>query len=252
MKTIEWLKSQLEDGDILTQEVVEEWLASFWHKSELGQVAEGDARPVTGDAVAAYVATKLTVELIKPIVEGLLREMLPTLLGNYVTGDTLAEAVSGTVSEQWVRNLVADKADLTAVNTALADKADASVVYTKTEADGLLADKAATTDLPDVSGLVSQTALESALAGKANTADVYDKHQIDSAMAARPTQTEMAGETATSINNAVSDLPNNAVIADIRTKLNAVIVRTNTLSHVACGSETMEACLMDISQITGD
>ena len=248
MKTIEWLKSQLEDGDILTQEVIGEWLASFWHKSELGQVAEGDARPVTGDAVAAYVATKLTVELIKPIVEGLLREMLPTLLGNYVTGDTLAEAVSGTVSEQWVRNLVADKADLTAVNTALADKASATDVYTKAEANELLADKADTTDLPDVSGFVSQTAMETALAEKADTSQVYNRQQIDAVVAARPTQTEMAGEMSAT----VADLPNSAIIQQLTDKINALVTRTNKLSHVACGSETMEACLMEISQITGD
>lgn len=248
MKTIEWLKSQLEDGDILTQEVIGEWLASFWHKSELGQVAEGDARPVTGDAVAAYVATKLTVELIKPIVEGLLREMLPTLLGNYVTGDTLAEAVSGTVSEQWVRNLVADKADLTAVNTALADKASATDVYTKAEANELLADKADTTDLPDVSGFVSQTAMETALAEKADTSQVYNRQQIDAVVAARPTQTEMAGEMSAT----VADLPNSAIIQQLTDKINALVTRTNKLSHVACGSETMDACLMDISQITGD
>lgn len=248
MKTIEWLKSQLEDGDILTQEVVEEWLASFWHKSELGQVAEGDARPVTGDAVAAYVATKLTVELIKPIVKGLLREMLPTLLGNYVTGDTLAEAVSGTVSEQWVRNLVADKADLTAVNTALADKASATDVYTKAEANELLADKADTTDLPDVSGLVSQTAMEAALAEKADTSQVYNRQQIDAVVAARPTQTEVAGEMSAT----VADLPNSTIIQQLTDKINALVTRTNKLSHVACGSETMDACLMDISQITGD
>lgn len=248
MKTIEWLKSQLEDGDILTQEVIGEWLASFWHKSELGQVAEGDARPVTGNAVAAYVATKLTVELIKPIVEGLLREMLPTLLGNYVTGDTLAEAVSGTVSEQWVRNLVANKADLTAVNTALADKAGATDVYTKAEANELLADKADTTDLPDVSGFVSQTAMEAALAEKADTSRVYNRQQIDAAMAARPTQTEVAGEMSAT----VADLPNSTIIQQLTDKINALVTRTNTLSHVACGSETMDACLMDISQITGD
>ncbi len=248
MKTIEWLKSQLEDGDILTQEVIGEWLASFWHKSELGQVAEGDARPVTGNAVAAYVATKLTVELIKPIVEGLLREMLPTLLGNYVTGDTLAEAVSGTVSEQWVRNLVADKADLTAVNTALADKASATDVYTKAEANELLADKADTTDLPDVRGFVSQTAMETALAEKADTSQVYNRQQIDAVVAARPTQTEVAGEMSAT----VADLPNSTIIQQLTDKINALVTRTNKLSHVACGSETMDACLMDISQITGD
>ncbi len=248
MKTIEWLKSQLEDGDILTQEVIGEWLASFWHKSELGQVAEGDARPVTGNAVAAYVATKLTVELIKPIVEGLLREMLPTLLGNYVTGDTLAEAVSGTVSEQWVRNLVADKADLTAVNTALADKASATDVYTKADVNELLADKADTTDLPDVSGFVSQTAMATALAEKADTSQVYNRQQIDAVVAARPTQTEMAGEMSAT----VADLPNSTIIQQLTDKINALVTRTNTLSHVACGSETMNACLMDISQITVD
>lgn len=248
MKTIEWLKSQLEDGDILTQEVIGEWLASFWHKTELGQVAEGDARPVTGNAVAAYVATKLTVELIKPIVEGLLREMLPTLLGNYVTGDTLAEVVSGTVSEQWVRNLVADKADLTAVNTALADKASATDVYTKAEANELLADKADTTDLPDVSGFVSQTAMETALAEKADTSQVYNRQQIDAVVAARPTQTEVAGEMSAT----VADLPNSTIIQQLTDKINALVTRTNKLSHVACGSETMDACLMDISQITGD
>lgn len=246
MKTIEWLKSQLENGDVLTQEVIVEWLDSFWHKTELGQVAEGDERPVTGGAVADYVATKLTVEIIKPIVAALLREMLPALLENYITGDTLTEAVSGKVSEQWVRNLIADKADLVAVNTALADKADATAVYTKAEANELLADKAATEDLPDVSGLVTQDAMATALAEKANASQVYNKQQIDAVMAARPTQTEMAGEMSAT----VADLPNNAIIQQLTDKVNALVTRTNTLSHVACGSETMNACLMDISQIT--
>lgn len=248
MKTIEWLKSQLENGDVLTQEVIVEWLDSFWHKTELGQVAEGDERPVTGGAVADYVATKLTVEIIKPIVADLLREMLPTLLENYITGDTLTEAVSGKVSEQWVRNLIADKADRVAVNTALADKADATAVYTKAEANELLADKAATEDLPDVSGLVTQDAMATALAEKANASQVYNKQQIDAVVAARPTQTEMAGEMSAT----VADLPNNAIIQQLTDKVNALVTRTNTLSHVACGSEEMNVCLSDISQITRD
>lgn len=245
MKTIEWLKSRLENGDILTQEVVEEWLASFWHKSELGQVAEGDTRPVTGNAVAAYVATKLTVELIKPIVEGLLREMLPTLLEGCVTSDTLTEAVRGMVTEQWVRNVIADKADLAAVNTALAGKAGVAEVYTKAEADELLAGKAATADIPDTSVFVSQSVLETALSGKADIEEVYTRRQIDAAVAARPTQTEMAGEMSAT----VGDLPNNATITELRAKLNMVIARTNTLSHVACGSEQMNVCLGDITEL---
>ena len=34
MKTIEWLRSQLEDGDVLTQEVVGEWLASYNYRTQ--------------------------------------------------------------------------------------------------------------------------------------------------------------------------------------------------------------------------
>ena len=242
LKTKEYLKSQFETGDIPTGEDYENLIDSFWHKSELGQVAEGDARPVTGGDVQAAIAAAMTAEVLRPIVASLLSEMLPALLSEFVTGTTLSSALNGVATQTWVQNQIADKVDTATMNTALTQKADLSGVYTKAEADNLLAAKAATEDVPDISGLVSQTALTEALALKADAASVYAKQQIDAAMAARPTQTESASETSTAINNAVAALPNNATISTLRTKINEVITRVNTLGHVACGSETMNSC----------
>lgn len=53
IKSKEYLKSRFENGDYPTGEDYENLLDSFWHKSELGQVTEGEERPVSGVAVAA-------------------------------------------------------------------------------------------------------------------------------------------------------------------------------------------------------
>lgn len=91
MKTIEWLKSQLENGDVLTQEVIGEWLDSFWHKTELGQVAEGDERPVSGEAVKK--ALDVILQTLQQNMQQMIAEALPGLLqtelANYVTTEAL-------------------------------------------------------------------------------------------------------------------------------------------------------------------
>ncbi len=102
LKTKEYLKSQFETGDIPTGEDYENLIDSFWHKSELGQVAEGDARPVTGGDVQAAIAAAITAEVLRPIVESLLSEMLPALLSEFVTGTTLSSALNGVATQTWV------------------------------------------------------------------------------------------------------------------------------------------------------
>lgn len=217
MKTIEWLRSQLEDGDVLTAEVIGEWLASFWHKSEMGQVDVGETKPVSGDAVATYVAAKLVEETLKPIVAGLLEVMLPPLLANYVNSETLAAALSGKATESWVQNLIAGKADTVDVNAALADKADVtalpdvSTMVTQSDLTTALAGKA------DATAVYTKTEADSLLNGKADTTAVYTKQQIDGLVASRPTEVEIAGTIAQDVNNlktAVGD-SNNGLLHDV-------------------------------------
>lgn len=77
----------------------------------------------------------------------------------------------------------------TAVAEAVADKADASGVYTKTEADALLDDKADAADvytksevdnlIPDVSDFVTDAELATGLATKADASTTYTKSEVD-------------------------------------------------------------------------
>lgn len=245
MKTKEWLSSHLENGNVLTDEVLWELLESYIHKSEFGDVDAGDERVVSGDAVyrALGDAALRITETVRGIVETILVEMLPGMLADYVTSAGLAEALADMATKTWVNGQLSAKADSASVNEALEEKADIE-------------------DLPDVSDLVTRVALDTLLAGKADasavytkgeadallldkasTQSVYTRQQIDAVVASRPTQTEVAGEMA------AADLSNNAAIASIRTALNLVIARANTLSHVACGSETMQACLMDLDTL---
>ena len=149
-KTLVFLKSRFETGDIPTGEDYENLLDSFWHKSDLGRVASGDQRPVTGGAVYEAIASMISRDTIKAIVAEVLEELLPPLLAEYVTGSALATALSGKATEVWVTQQLASYPTATAVNTALAGKADIEAVYTREAADLLLADKARTSDLPEV------------------------------------------------------------------------------------------------------
>lgn len=242
IKSKEYLKSRFENGDYPTGEDYENLLDSFWHKSELGQVAEGEERPVSGVAVVAAMKglrQELESQMVQ-IIQDILAEMLQEVLAEYVTGTALAAAMKGMATEGWVRTQLADKLDRTTLNTALggmvSSEAMAEALAQKADATALesaLAEKANRADM------------EAGLARKADAAAVYSKTQIDAVMATRPTQTEMAGEMA----HTVADLPNSETITGLRNCLNNVIARVNTLSHVACGSENMNFCPTDIDQI---
>ena len=242
MKTKNWLIEKLSDGQTLTGAVLAELLDSYWHKAEMGQVAQGDARPVSGEAVKA--ALDGLFQTLQQNMQQMIAEALPGLLQsaltNYVTTEALNTALQGRATQTWVQQQLSDKVSQQAVMDSLAEKVGVSA----------LEDKVTTAELTEaLAAKVGTTDLNQALAAKADATAVYTKTQIDAAMSARPTQTEAASETSTAINNAVADLPNNAAISTLRTKLNAVISRVNTLSHVACGSETMDYCLADMTAL---
>lgn len=242
MKTKNWLIERLSDGQPLIGAVLAELIDSYWHKAEMGLVAQGDARPVSGEAVKAALDSMLQTlqqNMLQMITEAL-PGLLQSALANYVTTEALDTALQGRATQTWVQQQLSDKVSQQAVMDSLAEKVGVSA----------LADKVTTAELTEaLAGKVGTTELNQALETKADAAAVYTKQQIDAAMSARPTQTESASETSTAINNAVSDLPNNAAISALRSKLNTVISRVNTLSHVACGSETMDYCLSDMTTL---
>ena len=242
MKTKEWLASHLEDGDILVAEVLRELLDSYIHKSEFGSVADGEERAVKGATVKAAIdaAESRIIQTVHNMVSEILAEMLPALLVNYVTGTGLATALADMATKTWVNDQISGLATASDVNESLNQHDDDMW----TEIGNRLLPYVLIDNLPSLIDL-TPFALKSELALKADASSVYTKQQIDAAVAARPTQTEMAGELSTT----VADLPNNTTIAAIRTALNSVIARTNKLSHVACGSETMDVCMSDIQQL---
>ena len=105
--------------------------------------------------------------------------------------------------------LLADKADADAVytkteaNALLADKADADSVYTKTEANALLAEKA------DSDTVYTKSESDALLAEKADAADVYTKEEVDSLI---PEQTWYTKDEADAL------LTEKADAADVYTK----------------------------------
>lgn len=242
MKTKEWLASHLENGDVLTAEVLLELLDSYIHKSEFGGVGAGDERVVSGDAVnrAIDAAASSIIQTVRGMVSDILAQILPGMLANYVTSDGLAAALADMATKTWVNDQISGLATASDVNESLNQHDDTI----RTEIGTRLQPYVLAENLPTLIDL-TPFALKTEVALKADSDSVYTKQQIDAAVAARPTQTEMAGELSTT----VSDLPNNATIAAIRTALNSVIARTNKLSHVACGSETMDVCMSDIQQL---
>ena len=174
LKTKAYLKSRFETGDVPTGEDYENLIDSFWHKSELGQVASGDARPVTGGAVFAAINSLIDPDVIKALVAAKLEEILPAILANYVTSTALATAMSGNATQAWVNQQLGNYATTVAVNTALGSKANIADVYTKTAADELLANKAAISELPDLSGYATKEELPdiTGLASKSELPDI--------------------------------------------------------------------------------
>lgn len=241
--TKEYLKERFATGEIPTGEDYDQLLDSYWHKTELGQVEEGDEQLVTGGQVFAAIKDfreELLEEMRRTIAEAL-PELLGEILAEYVTGNTLSQALNGTASQSWVTQKLAEKVDAEVLGDALAEKVNISDLTEQ------LAGKVDTSAMAEaLAGKVGTSAMATALEQKADCSAVYTKAQIDNAMAARPTQTEMANELGTSMN----DLPSNETIQQMRDKINDLVTRTNTLSHVACGSASMSTCPSDISQLT--
>lgn len=218
VKTKEWLESTFETGDIPTGEDYKNLFDSFWHKSEVGHVAEGDTQPVTGGAVYAAITSAIAGLNIRDTVRELLGEILPALLEEYVKVTTLSNVLSNFATADWVTEMLetkantdtivselaekasvsaltealaakvdisaltealASKANVSDVDTALAAKADSSSVYTKSEANSLLAGKVGVDSIPDTSLLATkselaavQASINTALAAKANASEV--------------------------------------------------------------------------------
>lgn len=218
MKTKEWLASHLENGDVLTAEVLRELLDSYIHKSELGQVANGDERVVSGDAVAAAIeaAERRIIQAVGNMVSDILAQMLPGMLANYVTSAGLTAALVDMATKTWVNDQISGLATASDVNESLNQHDDTirteigtrlqpyalienlseliglSDYAQKTELPTLLgmSNYALKTELPDVTGFVLQSVfsqrlseLNTAIAAKATSADVATAKQeaIDAA-----------------------------------------------------------------------
>ena len=207
MKTKEWLASHLENGDVLTAEVLLELLDSYIHKSELGAVGAGDERVVSGDAVnrAIAAAASSIIQTVRGMVSDILAQILPGMLANYVTSAGLAAALADMATKTWVSNQISGLATASDVNESLNQHDDTirteietrlqpyarienlstliglSDYAQKSELSTLLgmSNYALKTELPDVTGFVLQSVfsqrlseVNTAIAAKATAADV--------------------------------------------------------------------------------
>ena len=121
MKTKEWLASHLENGDVLTAEVLLELLDSYIHKSEFGQVADGETRVVSGGDVMAAIgaAERRILQAVGNMVSDILAQMLPGMLANYVTSAGLAAALADMATKTWVNDQISGLARTSDVNESL-------------------------------------------------------------------------------------------------------------------------------------
>jgi hypothetical protein len=113
-------------------------------------------------------------------------------------------------------------------------KADASAVYTKEEANALLADKANSNDV------YSKTAADALLNAKANAADVYTKTEADNLLNAKANATDVYAKSETYTQKQVDDLlegiqaGSSESAASVNTKLEAL---KKTLNNEIYGNE---------------
>lgn len=140
-------------------------------------------------------------------------------------------------------------ADQTDLNTALSAKAEASSVYTKTEADALLADKADSADLAgkaDASAVYTKTQVDTALSGKADSSAVYSKTDVDTALSTKADSTSVY--TKSEVDTALGAKANSAdVTASLATKADASSVYTKSEADALLGAKANTADLGDIA-----
>lgn len=106
--------------------------------------------------------------------------------------DVVGDSTSGVVAD-----VAANKAAIATLGTT---KANATDVYTKTEADGLLANKANATDV------YTKTEANGLLANKANAADVYTKGEADELLATKADLDDVYKKTETYTQTQVNEL----------------------------------------------
>ncbi|MDL2295840.1 hypothetical protein LJC18_03455 [Lachnospiraceae bacterium OttesenSCG-928-E19] len=123
-----------------------------------------------------------------------------------VTRDRLSQEVQEALTNAGAVDLT-PYAKTDDVNTALADKADKSTVYTKTETDTALAGKA------DASTVYTKTETDTALADKADKSTVYTKTETDTALAGKADKSSL-GDLATKDIVDTTDIANGSVTRD--------------------------------------
>lgn len=132
------------------------------------------------------------------------------------------------------------------------DLPDVSVLATKQELAQGLAEKVATRDFSTV-----LTQLNTAIGSKASAGEVPTVAQwqvLRSEMESKVTQAGNSASTAASaasaaVEEAIQDLPDNTTIQQIVSKVNEIVIRSNTLSAAECGSAPLDKCLNPVQQL---
>jgi BppU N-terminal domain len=223
-------------ADVYTKTEVDTSLAAKADAADLA--AKADAAALAGKADAADLAGKAnsadvylktetyskTEAYNKTEVDAIVTGI--TEGGGTIVQDNLTStSTTAALSANQGRILNESKADA----AALAAKADAAAVYTKTEVDTSLAGKADAADL----------------AGKANVADVYAKTEIDTALAAKADAAALAGKAD------AADLAGKADAADLAAKANSADVYAKTETYTKTEVDTSLAGKADDADLAG-
>ena len=138
---------------------------------------------------SAYTPTDLSNYYTKSETDGVIEEAV----SGKADTSAVTEAISAAVSGKADSNNVYTK---TEANALLADKADTATTYTKTEVDSALSGKADTSAVTE--------AISAAVSGKADTATTYTKTEVDNAITAATStkqDTLVSGTNIKTINN---------------------------------------------------
>ncbi|MBP3762954.1 MAG: hypothetical protein J6I49_03625 [Bacteroidales bacterium] len=161
MKTKEWLRSRLEDGDILNAEVLSELLESYWHKNETGQVSDGDGRPVVGGQVAEAMKglRDELLEVMGKMIEDYMAKHLPELLKEYITQEALSQVLEA--RDRYLKNWVTERLSTLAKNEEVDERLRKRTDDILVEVDKRLDPYPKTVDLSDLLGMDKYARIES-------------------------------------------------------------------------------------------